>query len=121
MPKRNEAPSSFFIIHQASSTTSNLFLIFARMALQIWWIIKYVATGRKSSSISRTEKTTHFWLISTLVGWLINPDQVPLVNFRRRWAKLSPPSILAKTSSKSESIGGVALLKFESGVMSREA
>ena len=32
---KNEAVSSDFIIHQASSTTSNLFLIFLRTAFQI--------------------------------------------------------------------------------------
>ena len=37
--------------------------------------------------MSRTEKTTNFLLMSTFVGRLMNPAQVPLVYFVRRWTE----------------------------------
>ena len=42
----------------------------------------YIATGFRSSSMSRTEKTTNFLFMSTLVGRFIKPDHVPLVYLR---------------------------------------
>ena len=51
----------------------------------------------------------------------MNPSQVPLVYLERRWARDSPPCMLASTNSRSERMGGVAFEKSVSGVMSREA
>ena len=81
----------------------------------------YIATGLSSSSMSRTEKTTNFLLMSTLVGLFIKPDQVPLVYLERRMIRDSPPSMPASTSSKSDISGGSMAVKSESAVMSLRA
>ncbi len=92
---------------------------------KVWTVIKkdlkkQIKDLDKSLS-KEMEKTMNFWLISTLVGWLIKPAQVPCVYLRIFWANNSPPSIFKRTNSKSERIGGIALVRSDSGVMSREA
>ena len=56
--------------------------------------------------MSLTEKTTNFLFISTFVGRLINPDQVPFVYLDNLFTKDSVPSIPASTNSKSDISGG---------------
>src|SRR3989344_7005145 len=68
IPNKNDAPSSCFISHQASSTISILFLSSLLTIFQMKCKITYIATGRNSSSISLIEKTTNLFLISRLVG-----------------------------------------------------
>ena len=81
----------------------------------------YMATGFRSSSMSRTEKTTSFLFMSTFVGRFMNPDHVPLVYLERRATRDSEPSIPERTSSKSERSGGSMVAKFASGLMSFSA
>src|SRR3989344_3307002 len=91
--KRNDAVSSERIIHHASSMTKRRFRSSFLTAFQMWWVIMYIATGFRSSSISRTENTISFLFMSTFVGRFMNPDHVPLVYFERRWTRDSEPSI----------------------------
>src|SRR3989344_906330 len=119
--KRNDAVSSERIIHHASSITRSRLRSSLRTVFHMWCVIIYIATGFRSSSISRTEKTTSFLFISTLVGRFIKPDHVPLVYFERRCTSDSDPSIPESTSSKSERRGGSTATKFASGVMSLSA
>ena len=48
----------------------------------------------------------------------MKPAQVPLVYLAILWARDSPPSIPAKTNSKSDKVGGTEPVKSVSGVMS---
>src|SRR3990170_7985750 len=116
MEKRNEAVSSLRIIHHASSMTSRRFRSSLRTVFQIWCVIMYIATGFKSSSMSRTEKTTSFLFMSTFVGRFMNPDHVPFVYLERRDTKDSEPSMPERTSSKSERSGGSTAAKLASPV-----
>src|ERR1035437_9778666 len=118
MEYKNDAVSSDFIIHQASSTTSRRFFRFLRTAVQIKCIIIYIATGFNSSSMSRTENTTNFLLMSTLDGLFKNVAQEPLVYFTNLCTTESLPSIPESTISKSERSGGSIFEKSDSGVMS---
>ncbi len=74
--------------------------------LQIWFVMMYIAIVFSSSSISRSENTTNFWLMSTFVAWFMNPDHVPEVYFWSRAINDSLPSMPARTISKSERSGG---------------
>src|SRR3989344_5321687 len=114
MPKRNEAVSSLRIIHHASSMTSRRLRSSFLTVFQIWCVMMYIATGFRSSSISRTEKTTSFLFISTFVGRFMNPAHVPFVYFESRATKDSEPSMPESTSSKSERSGGSTAAKFGS-------
>src|SRR3990167_3992997 len=87
--KRNDAVSSERIIHHASSMTSRRLRSSLRTAFQMWCVMMYIATGFRSSSMSRTEKTMSFLFMSTLVGRFIKPDHVPLVYFESRATRLS--------------------------------
>src|SRR3989338_1367980 len=119
--KRNDAVSSERIIHHASSMTSRRLRSSLRTAFQMWCVMMYIATGFRSSSISRTEKTLSFLFMSMLVGRFINPDHVPFVYFEIRGTSDSLPSIPESTSSKSERSGGSTRAKFASAVMSLSA
>src|SRR5665213_1375892 len=121
MPKRNDAVSSERIIHQASSMTRRRLRSSLRTVFQMWCVMMYIATGFRSSSISRTEKTTSFLFMSTLVGRFIKPDHVPLVYFERRFTSDSEPVMPERTSAKSERRGGSTNAKFASAVMSLSA
>src|SRR3989338_2860849 len=91
--KRKDAVSAERIIHHASSIIRRRFRNSFRTVFQMWCVIMYIATGFKSSSMSRTEKTTSFLFISTFVGRFMNPAHVPLVYFERRATRESDPSI----------------------------
>src|SRR3989338_7265394 len=78
----------------------------------------YIATGFSSSSISRTENTMNFLLISTLDGRFKNVAQEPLVYFANLCTTESLPSIPESTISKSEMSGGSIFEKSDSGVIS---
>src|SRR3989344_6065244 len=81
MRAKNEAVSSDFIIHQASSMMRRrLFKVF-RIAAQMWFVMRYVATAFSSSSMSLIEKTTNLLSIEMFDGWLIKPDHVPRLYF----------------------------------------
>src|SRR3989344_9622030 len=114
MEKRNDAVSSERITHHASSMTSRRLRNSLRTAFQMWCVMMYMATGLRSSSISRTEKTMSFLFISTLVGRFMNPAHVPFVYFDNRATKDSLPSMPERTSSKSERRGGSTSAKFAS-------
>src|SRR3989338_6643341 len=119
--KRNDAVSSERIIHHASSITSRRLRNSLRTVFQIWCVMIYIATGFRSSSISRTENTTSFLFMSTFVGLFIKPDHVPLVYLLSLCTRDSEPSIPESTSSKSERSGGSISAKLASGVMSFNA
>src|ERR1700733_6046333 len=121
MPNKNDAVSSDRIIHHASSMTSRRLRNSLRTVFQMWCVMMYMATGFRSSSMSRTEKTTSFLFMSTLVGRFIKPDHVPLVYLERRFTSDSEPSMPESTSSKSERSGGSTSAKFASAVMSLSA
>ena len=121
MPKRNDAVSCDFIIHHASSMTKRRLRSSLRTVFQMWCVMMYIATGLRSSSMSRTENTTSFLFMSTLVGRFINPAHVPLVYFESRATSDSEPSIPERTSSKSERSGGSISAKLASAVMSLSA
>ena len=87
----------------------------------MWCVMIYIATGFRSSSMSRTEKTTSFLFISTFVGRFIKPDHVPFVYFESRLTSDSLPSMPESTSSKSDRSGGSIEAKLTSGVMSLSA
>src|ERR1700689_1695121 len=106
MPKRNDAVSSERIIHHASSITSRRLRNSLRTVFQMWCVMMYIATGLRSSSMSRTENTTSFLFMSTFVGRFIKPDHVPFVYFDNRFTSDSEPSMPESTSSKSERSGG---------------
>ncbi len=91
--------------------TRRRFASLRRMALHMWFVMMYIAMVLSSSSMSRNENTTNFWLISTFVAWFMNPDHVPLVYFCSREMSDELPSIPASTISKSERSGGSRLLK----------
>src|SRR3989338_7934567 len=84
MEKRNDAVSSERIIHHPSSMTSRRLRSSLRTAFQMWCVMMYIATGFRSSSMSRTEKTMSFLFMSTLVGRFMNPAHVPFVYFDSR-------------------------------------
>src|SRR3989338_3118241 len=121
MPKRNEAVSSLRIIHHASSMTSRRLRSSFLTVFQMWCVMMYIATGFRSSSMSRTEKTTSFLFMSTLVGRFMNPDHVPFVYLESLATRESEPSMPESTSSKSERSGGSTKAKFASCVMSFKA
>src|SRR3989338_1274261 len=104
--KRKEAVSAERIIHHASSITSKRLRSSLRTVFQMWCVIMYMATGFRSSSMSRTEKTTSFLFMSTFVGRFMKPDHVPLVYLESLCTSESLPSIPESTSSKSERSGG---------------
>ena len=81
----------------------------------------YIAIGFSSSSMSRSEKTMNFLLMSIFVGLLIKPAHVPVVYFVSFCASDSPPSRPDRTISKSDSSGGSIFLKSESAVISLSA
>src|SRR6266403_2637314 len=118
MEYKKEAVSSDFIIHHASSTTSKRFFSSLRTAFQMKCVTMYMAAGFKSSSMSRTENTTNFLLMSTLVGWLMKLDHEPCVYFVRRCRMESVPSIPDNTISKSDKSGASMVEKSESAVIS---
>src|SRR3990167_9625473 len=91
------------------------------MEFHMWWVMMYIATGLSSSSMSRTENTMNFLLMSTLVGLLRKPDHVPRVYLLNFWTRDSAPFIPARTISKSERRGGSIEEKSESTVMSLSA
>src|SRR3989344_592612 len=119
--KRKEAVSSERIIHHASSMMSKRLRSSLRTAFQMWCVMMYMATGFKSSSMSRTENTMSFLFMSTFVGRFMNPAHVPFVYFDKRATKDSLPSMPESTSSKSERSGGSTSAKFASAVMSFKA
>src|SRR3989344_3592603 len=119
--RRNDAVSSDFIIHHASSITKRRLRRFWRMAFQMKCMTIYIATGLSSSSISRIEKTINLLFMFTFEGWLMKPDHVPLVNLVSFSTSDSLPAIPESTSSKSDIRGASAFLKSESGVMSLRA
>src|SRR3989344_303444 len=119
--KRKDAVSSLRIIHHASSMTRRRLRNYLRTVFQIWCVMMYMATGLRSSSISRTEKTMSFLFMSTLVGRFMNPAHVPFVYFDNRATSDSLPSMPESTSSKSERSGGSTSAKFASAVMSLSA
>src|SRR3990167_9125721 len=119
--KRNDAVSALLIIHHASSITRRRLRSSFLTVFQMWCVMMYMATGFRSSSMSRTEKTTSFLFMSTFVGRFIKPDHVPLVYFERRCTSDSDPSMPESTSSKSDKSGGSICAKFESVVMTLSA
>src|SRR3989338_7144059 len=118
---RKDAVSAERIIHHASSIMRRRLRNSLRTVFQMWCVIMYIATGFRSSSMSRTEKTTNFLFMSTFVGRFIKPAHVPFVYLESRATSESLPSIPERTSSKSERSGGSIKAKFASAVMSLSA
>src|SRR3989338_2602634 len=119
--KRNDAVSSERIIHHASSITSRRLRSSLRTTFQMWCVMIYIATGFRSSSISRTENTTSFLFMSAFVGRFIKPEHEHLVYLDSRATRESLPSMPERTSSKSERSGGSTAAKLASAVMSFKA
>src|SRR3990167_1965437 len=119
--KRNDAVSALLIIHHASSITRRRLRSSFLTVFQMWCVMMYMATGFRSSSMSRTEKTTSFLFMSTFVGRFMNPDHVPFVYLESRATSDSEPSMPESTSSKSERSGGSTAAKFASAEMSFRA
>ena len=97
--KRKLAESSYFINCQASSTINMRRFWSVLVLFQIKFSTMYIATGRNSSSRSRTLKTTIGLLMSILDCWLKMPANVPVVYLRRRWASDGPlPPMCSRVS-----------------------